>query len=179
MPGREFPATNGPIARSVPDFMARLEEAEIRARIKQARVQAGLRQPDLADLLTVHVKSIVNYEAKNGKDAKVPYDRLGEIADVTGVSLKWLLHGDDEEADLATRLDDFDKRLAAVAEQQDKVLDRLSSLGEQQGMLTDVERELLAEISATLNRLGRDVGLGRPQQRSGPKIPPAATRPAA
>jgi transcriptional regulator with XRE-family HTH domain len=69
--------------------MSELERAAICARIKQARIEAGLTQEELADLLHVRQRTIHNYETD-----RVPWRMIGKIAEVTGRPTEWLLHGD-------------------------------------------------------------------------------------
>lgn len=82
--------------RYLADLMAELDRAAISARISEARDRrAGLTQPELAELLSVHWRTIQDWESP--KNATVPWDRLGEIAEATGVTKEWLLHGDQPE----------------------------------------------------------------------------------
>jgi transcriptional regulator with XRE-family HTH domain len=69
--------------------MSELERAAICARIRQARIEAGLTQEELADLLHVRQRTIHNYETD-----RVPWRMIGKIAEITGRSSEWLLHGD-------------------------------------------------------------------------------------
>jgi transcriptional regulator with XRE-family HTH domain len=65
---------------------------EIGARIVKARNELdGMTQMELADLLHVSQRSAQAYEAGE----VIPYSRMSDIADILGVSQKWLLHGDD------------------------------------------------------------------------------------
>lgn len=85
-------------ARYLASLMAELDRAAISTRIREARKQAGFRnRNDIADLLHVHPRTIEDWE--NAKHQNVPWDRLDEIARVTGVSREWLLHGEPEEAE--------------------------------------------------------------------------------
>lgn len=68
--------------------MAQLQEAEIRARLWQARDQAGISRKRMADLLQVHEKSVENYEKE-----RVPWALINAWAKVTGTSVEWLMHG--------------------------------------------------------------------------------------
>jgi len=80
--------------------MAELQRHEICARIKQGREQAGLSQPEMAGLLDVALRTYQNYERD-----RVPWDQMGRISDITGRSLRWLLHGeDDAEPSMAVML---------------------------------------------------------------------------
>jgi transcriptional regulator with XRE-family HTH domain len=74
--------------------MAELDRAAISVRLKQAREEAGLTQPELGDALDPprHWRTIQNYE--DPKLGRVPWDALGQWARVTGKTKEWLLHGD-------------------------------------------------------------------------------------
>lgn len=88
---------------------------EIGARIAQARKEAGLTQDELADILSVVTRTVQNYEA----GATKPYTHLRAIADTTGRSVEWLLHGEPDElvtgAELAALRKDLAEVRAAVA----------------------------------------------------------------
>lgn len=99
--------------------MAELDRAAICARIQEARTIAGLTQAELGDALTpaVHWRTIQTWESV--KAPRVPWDRLDEIARVTGRSKEWLLHGDEVPAprDIGARLDELFDLLASVHRQ--------------------------------------------------------------
>lgn len=90
-------ATNPGDARSVrvwrngkrAALMAELQREEIVARIKQAREEVGMSQPEMGDALNVHWRTVQNYET-----VRVPFALLGRIAEVTGKTTEWLLHGE-------------------------------------------------------------------------------------
>jgi transcriptional regulator with XRE-family HTH domain len=99
--------------------MAELDRASIAARVKQAREEAGLTQPELGDAMTpsVHWRTIQTWESV--KQARVPWDRLDEIARLTGRSKEWLVHGEDVTpptsfTEVAARLEAAVSTLAAV-----------------------------------------------------------------
>lgn len=102
------------------------EPEEIGARIQTARERAGLRQEDLADLIGVANRTVQNYEA----GATKPYARLKAIAEATGATVEWLLHGDPEPGEvspgelsaLQTELAAARGDLAALAGHLDEVL---------------------------------------------------------
>ena len=102
-------------------LMEELDKAAICGRIKQARVEAGLEQQQLGDLLDppVHYRTVQTWES--AKQQRVPYDRLGEIAQVTGVTKEWLLHGDQVPTQVEVQAD----RLADAIEKLVVVLGRL------------------------------------------------------
>lgn len=75
-------------------LMAELDRASICGRIAQAREQAGLTQPELGEALDppVHFRTVQTWESL--KQPRVPWDRLDQIARITGVTKEWLLHGE-------------------------------------------------------------------------------------
>lgn len=95
--------------------MAELQKAEITARIKQARKEAGLTQPELAELLDVTPRTYQNYES-----TRVPWSLIAKIAEATGTSTRWLLHGVEDEpapmipVDLMDKLNEMTQRLDAL-----------------------------------------------------------------
>jgi transcriptional regulator with XRE-family HTH domain len=110
---KQFTATAAFAARSLALVMDELQEAEISARIKQARKEAGLTQTEFAELLEVIPRTVQNYES-----GRVPYPRMKQIADITGKSIRWLLHGTGAdpgvESALIERMDAFEARLAGL-----------------------------------------------------------------
>ena len=102
--------------------MAELDRASINARISQARTEAGLTQPELGEILSVHWRTVQTWE--NQKGGRVPWDRLDEIARATGRTRDWLLHGeepvDQERLEaLLGRLERLVARLEGRADAQD------------------------------------------------------------
>lgn len=69
-----------------------LEPEKIGARIAQARVEAGLTQEELGDLIDVSTRSIQGYEAGGVK----PYRHLEKLAVALDKTVAWLLHGDED-----------------------------------------------------------------------------------
>lgn len=115
-------------------LMAELSRAAIAQRIAKARKQSGLTQNELADLMHVHYRTVQDWESP--KKEATPWDRLDELAAVTGISRNWLLHGEDE---------------AAVPDAQ-SVLRRLSLLEETVARADDVQRGFEA-LEAAIARL--------------------------
>lgn len=66
---------------------------EIGARLKHARLELGLTQEELADLVGVSTRSWQGYEAGD----VVPYRHMQKIAEITRKSVAWLIHGDTDE----------------------------------------------------------------------------------
>jgi len=69
--------------------MAEIEREAVCARIARARKEAGLTQPEVADLLGLSLRSYQDYES-----FRVPFRRLDQIADILGTTKRWLLYGD-------------------------------------------------------------------------------------
>lgn len=102
-------------------LLAELDRAQISARIKQARDEAGLTQPELADLLQSHWRTVQEWE--NLKNGNVPWDRLDEIAQATGRTRDWLLHGD--QAASPETMGAVQKEMAEIRELLERLLERL------------------------------------------------------
>lgn len=130
---RQFTAPTRSVPRGrqeVPDLMAKLREAEIRARIRQAREEAGLSRETMADLLTVHWRTVENYEKKT-----TPWGQLDKIASITDKPVEWLLHG---EGGTRVTVDDGD-RLSRIESLLEQILAALSRPQAQTGHLDEAE----------------------------------------
>jgi transcriptional regulator with XRE-family HTH domain len=92
------------------------EKAEISARIKVARTEAGLKQREMAERLHIEPRTYQNYER-----TRVPWVLLKDIARITGKSHAWLLHGDDgpDVMDVLTRME---SELHEIRERVDQAL---------------------------------------------------------
>jgi len=88
-------------------------------RIKQARLEAGFTQDQLAELIGVGMRQVQYYEAGESD----PYRKLSRIAEVTHKPIGWLLHGD--EITPLSADDEILARLAAVESLLQDVLRRL------------------------------------------------------
>ncbi len=82
-------ATKNRILRKMLAQMAEIEREAVCARIARARKEAGLTQPEVADLLGLSLRSYQDYES-----FRVPFRRLDQIADILGTTKRWLLYGD-------------------------------------------------------------------------------------
>jgi transcriptional regulator with XRE-family HTH domain len=85
-------------------------------RIKQARLEAGLTQDQLADLIGVGMRQVQYYEAGDSD----PYRKLRQIAEATGKPMEWLLRGE-----AATQPEDLAERLGRLEEKLDEIARRL------------------------------------------------------
>lgn len=90
------------------------EQGSIGRRIAEARRDAGLTQDQLSDLVGVSMRTIQNWE---GGDTSA-YRHMRQIAEITGRSLQWLLHGESGE----------DESLAKRVEAMQSQLDRIEQL---------------------------------------------------
>jgi transcriptional regulator with XRE-family HTH domain len=117
-------------------LMAELSRAGIAQRIATAREQAGLTQPELAEVMHVHYRTVQDWESP--KKQATPWDRLDELAAVTGVRKEWLLHGELEEAvpDAATlhrRLSDLEGAVEQTREDVGEAIELLRQLVVERG----------------------------------------------
>jgi transcriptional regulator with XRE-family HTH domain len=111
-------------------LMGEIDRAAISVRLAQARAEVGLTQSEMAELLTVHLRSIQNYESP--KMRVVPFDRLEQWAQLTGRTKEWLLHGDEP-------LVVADDRLAAIEEELRGIRSQLEWLG---NLIREMNQEL-------------------------------------
>lgn len=116
-------------------------QAEICARIKQARIEAGFTQPEAADVLHITLRAYQNYE----KD-RVPFRSLTEIAEAFGVTEPWLLRGD------------YEPRTAADAATLAEVLRRLESLEGKVETAGKATTKSLDSLARDVRRLARSQG---------------------
>lgn len=109
--------------------MAELDRAGISLRMGQSREAAGLTQPEIADLLHVHFRSVQDWESP--RKHVVPFDRLGEWAELVNVSREWLLYGEAQAAvtltpEMLARVESAIGVFERVAARLETVADRLA-----------------------------------------------------
>jgi phage terminase Nu1 subunit (DNA packaging protein) len=72
----------------------------------------------MADLLTVHWRTVENYEKKT-----TPWSSMDKIAEVTGTSVQWLLHGKNtvelEDGDRLERIENLLMEIRSALAQED------------------------------------------------------------
>lgn len=90
MQSTQFATTRKRLASTVRPV---LDPKAIASRIKKAREDTGLTQDEFADLARVHKRTVGNWE--NAKEGGTPYKEMNQISELTGRSVRWLLHGDD------------------------------------------------------------------------------------
>jgi transcriptional regulator with XRE-family HTH domain len=117
---------------------AQKDPTGVGARIQEARLEAGLTQDELSDLVGVGMRQIQYYESGESN----PYRTLRRIADATGRSVGWFLHGD---APTELVAEDLSQRLEAVAAGQARVQ---AELAEQRVLLDEILRRLPADPPA-------------------------------
>ena len=115
-------------------LMGELDRAAISVRLAQAREEVGLTQAEMAELLTVHFRSVQNYESP--KKHALPFDRLDRWAQITGRPKEWLLHGDEPRIVADDRLEAIEEQLRRVT----VALERLEDLLRDEFSKTNFER---------------------------------------
>lgn len=125
-------------------LVAQLDPAAIRARIRQARKEAGLTQEQLAALIERHKRTIENYERVRVPD----FSELNKIARVLNRPVEWFLHGDQPDRDeVLEAIDD----LRSTLEQVDRKID----VADVPGRLVAIEasiRDLRLAVDESLRR---------------------------
>lgn len=114
-------ATKGRTLRTLRPAVTPEERKEICARIKEARKQAGFTQNSMAERLHVYQRTYQNYETD-----RVPWQRLREIAQITGVRWEWIVQGD-RASDVGAQLDELRGQMAEVSEKLDELLNSRSA----------------------------------------------------
>lgn len=102
------------------------------ARIREARMAAGLTQDELADLIGVGMRQVQYYESGTSN----PYRTLRRIAEATGRSVGWFLHGD---APTELAAEELAQRLEAVEAGQERLE---ATLSEQRALLDELLRRV-------------------------------------
>lgn len=110
---QEIAATNN---RSFRTFllMSNLAAAEIGARIRQARLEAGFTQEQLAEVASFSKRSLQEYEYGN----TIPYKHLRELSRLLNRPEEWFLYGEDTVGALAE-----DQLRQIIREELESVLD--------------------------------------------------------
>ena len=93
--------------------MGELDRAAISVRLAQARAEVGLSQVEMAELLSVHFRSIQNYESP--RMHAIPFDRLDRWAQISGRPKEWLLHGDEPRIVADDRLEAIEEELRRIS----------------------------------------------------------------
>jgi transcriptional regulator with XRE-family HTH domain len=111
------------------DLMAELDRAAISLRLGESLKAAGIKQPEMAELLRVHKSAVEQYVSPKVKT--IPFDRLEEWGKLTGTTKEWLLHGDPLSPD----------QLVVLAERVEEVLAAVQELRSLVGPLVEAQRK--------------------------------------
>lgn len=107
-------------------LLMEFEPERIRARLRDARKEAGLTQQELADLMHVHKRSIENYE-----NERIPWDRLNDYARLLNREVEWFLFGEEAippEGQLSAVADAVEALVVDVTEIRERLGDLESRL---------------------------------------------------
>lgn len=100
------------------DYMNEADKIEICSRCKEARINSGLTEPEMADMLEPSVtdRTIRNYESD-----RPPFRYLRQWAEITGTEYLWLLRGDEGAATAVVAVDpDLRNHLEELRETVDR-----------------------------------------------------------
>ena len=113
---KHAPSRQAGLRAKIHAMMDDARKAEISARIKEARVQAGLTQPELAEALDPRptLRTVQNWES-----GIVPWRRLDEIAIALDVTKTWLLYGEQTNGTEAPV--DIGELLAGLGEMREEI----------------------------------------------------------
>lgn len=117
------------------DLMTRLQTAQVAGRMRDARIEAGLTQEQMAELVGVHKRVIENIE--NNRLVKGPYQYVNAWSDITNWTVQQLLHGD-------ARTQGEDAAVLEALQENSRRLDALEDLaGRLEGGLAEIRALLL------------------------------------
>jgi DNA-binding XRE family transcriptional regulator len=112
------------------DLMTRLQTAQVAGRMRSARIEAGLTQEQMAELIGVHKRVIENVE--NNRLVKGPYQYINAWSDVSNWSVRRLLHGEamqpGEDEDGLADLRLYVERLAEELGEMGQAVARIEAL---------------------------------------------------
>lgn len=114
-------------------LMQQFAADEIGARIKQARLERGLKQEELAEMASFSKRSLQDYEG----GVTIPYRHMRELAKLLKRREEWFLYGDDEDAAalserFADQLDRLTVEATAIGDAVQEILRRLDEGGDDQ-----------------------------------------------
>jgi len=94
---------------------------EIGARIKQARLEAGLTQNDLAGMGSFSYRSVQGWETGE----RIPFKHFAELSQLLRKSSEWFLYGEEADSTAEDRYEMLLERLGQVEAQQQELLEAL------------------------------------------------------
>ncbi len=123
---RKTPRTQGLAAtkaRKLRTFLLEMQfnPLEIGARIKQARLEAGLTQSDLAGMGSFSYRSVQGWETGE----RIPFRHFEELSRLLRKSSEWFLYGEEADSTVEDRYEMLLERLGQVEAQQQELLEAL------------------------------------------------------
>jgi len=103
--------------------MKNFDAVEIGARIKQARLESGLTQIDLAGMGMFSYRSLQGWETGE----RIPFRHFAELSQLLRKTSEWFLYGEDEYDPTGkdARYDDLLARMKLIEYQQREILEAL------------------------------------------------------
>jgi transcriptional regulator with XRE-family HTH domain len=110
-------------ARKLRTFLLEMQfnPLEIGARIKQARLEAGLTQNDLAGMGSFSYRSVQGWETGE----RIPFKHFAELSQLLRKSSEWFLYGEEADSTAEDRYEMLLERLGQVEAQQQELLEAL------------------------------------------------------
>ena len=99
------------------------DSIEVGLRIKQARLESGLTQEELAGMGTFSYRSVQGWETGE----RIPFKHLAELGQLLRKTSEWFLYGEDEYDPTGkdARYDDLLARMKLIEYQQREILEAL------------------------------------------------------
>jgi transcriptional regulator with XRE-family HTH domain len=104
--------------------VTQFDPIEIGMRIKQARLESGLTQIDLAGMGAFSYRSVQGWETGE----RIPFKHFAELSRLLKKTSEWFLYGDEPDSTTETRYEELLERLGQVEAQQQELLEALRSL---------------------------------------------------
>lgn len=127
--------------------MAQLEGREIGLRIRQARLESGMTQDQVAAVASFSKRSLQDYE----RGVTIPWAHMREIAAITAKQVEWLLHGQPSEQPAEN---ENGERLTAIEQRLGLLEARVSSTPTSEELATGLQA--LQEAIQSLATRGRE-----------------------
>ena len=102
-------------------LMTQFNPTEIGVRIKQARLEVGLTQEELAGLGTFSSRSVQGWEG----GWRIPFKHMAELGVLLRKTSEWFLYGDESDSTTEGRYEELLERLGQVEAQQQEILEAL------------------------------------------------------
>ena len=116
--------------------MKNFDAVEIGARIKQARLESGLTQIDLAGMGMFSYRSLQGWETGE----RIPFKHFAELGQLLRKTSEWFLYGDVEESFPTIDTSRYDELLTRLAELETQQLEILEALRRLPGSPEDADQ---------------------------------------